>query len=90
MRQLIVTLLASIPLLSMADNHIKAGGGYLAVETQLCSLNEGKTMKQYMAVINRHFEFADQHDFKITGFRQTPLFTKNGPTNPPQYEFIER
>ena len=84
MRQLIVTLLASIPLLSMADNHIEAGGGYLAVETQLCSLNEGKTMKQYKTVMNRYFEFADQHDFKITGFRQTPLFTNNGSSNPPQ------
>ena len=47
-------------------------------------------MKQYKTVMNRYFEFADQHDFKITGFRQTPLFTNNGPSNPPQYDFIER
>jgi len=91
MNYVVLILLASLSLLSFADNHNESAANKLfAVETQLCSLNDGKTMKQYRAVMDRYYRFADKHQFDIVGVRQTPLFTNSGPSNPATHDFNER
>lgn len=78
----------------VADDHETFTGGIdpaepMSVQIQLCTLNDGKSMRDYDAMSARYRKWAKKNDAEVALFRQHPFATHNTPDNPYPADFVE-
>ncbi len=61
----------------------------MSVQVQLCTLNEGKSMRDYDAISARYRKWATKNDAEVALVRQYPFATHNNPANPYYADFVE-
>lgn len=77
-----------------ADDHETFAGGIdpaepMSVQIQLCTLNDGKSMRDYDAMSARYRKWAKKNDAEVALIRQYPFATHNMPDNPYPADFVE-
>ena len=88
---IVVALLAPF---AMSDNHEVFTGGMdpqapMNAQTQLCTLNPGKTMAQYNRLSQKYIAWSKKHDVETTVIRANNFISHDNPDNRSNTDFIE-
>jgi hypothetical protein len=79
---------------AMADDHAMFTGGMdpqapMNVQTQLCTLNPGKTMAQYNRLNQKYIAWSKKNGVETTYVRSLPFITHGNPNDRSKTEFVE-
>ena len=94
---LIITFSGALTLLSgaaVADETTMFTGGMdpnalQNVQSQLCTLNEGKSMAQYEKMFDKYIAWSKVNDVEVTVVRTMPLITHDNPDSRSNMQFVE-
>ena len=98
MKTFLLIALATIAALTastvIADDHKTFSGGLdpqepMNAQTQVCTLNPGKTMAQYDRLIAKYIVWSKKHDVETTFIRANRFLTHQGPDNRTNTDFVE-
>ena len=87
----VITAFSSI---TIADDHAVFTGGMdpqqpMNAQTQLCTLNPGKTMAQYDRLQQKYIAWSKKNGLETTVIRAIPFISHDTPNNRSNTEFVE-
>ena len=59
------------------------------VQSQLCTLNKGKSMAQYEKMFNKYIAWSKANDVELTVVRTMPFITHDNPDSRSNTQFVE-